>query len=248
MPNPSEMPDMLAKFSETPVFAFLLNSDPKHPIAEVVRNNWSQIHHLTGEKIFLVAFDPPPQWSKSIKLSWQKVLGKEFRATWAIWQHKPDAGEAFRYLGFFDPPLNPSQLPCLVFFTNLKTRKALVRSLPNWDSESLYRLLTSLLERALACAARPPKHRFHALEKALTSPQAIAISHASHAGQKVWAFLKKDPVFSVTVTLSFILALSTQNLLALSPAAVAALRDIKSAFAGLRVNRTKLRAISGPPG
>ena len=105
--------ELLRKLPDIKVFGLLLVSDPSHPINNVIRNRWSELHHLTGNNIALVAFQPPAQWAPSLEDYWREQLGSSFQQTWADWQSGRglEAGVALDYLDLVrEPKLKPSDL------------------------------------------------------------------------------------------------------------------------------------------
>src|ERR1035438_8597254 len=63
--------ELMKQFSEVTAFGMLLLGDPKHPMAEVVRERWSEISNLTGNRFILFAFERPAEWTKSYLRYWQ---------------------------------------------------------------------------------------------------------------------------------------------------------------------------------
>ncbi|XGB40346.1 MAG: hypothetical protein LVT47_06715 [Cyanobacteria bacterium LVE1205-1] len=90
--------EQLKKFNDVNIYGFLLNPDPKHPVAQVLKERWSEIHYLTGEKVMLVVTEAPKEWSDNLKNYWRRKLGDDFKNIWREWQKKPDAGIAFQYM------------------------------------------------------------------------------------------------------------------------------------------------------
>lgn len=220
----------LRRFTGVTIYGFLLNPDPKHPLAQVMRERWSELHYLSGGKVMLVATEVPAQWTKSLEEYWKEKLGEDFEPTWQEWRKSPDAGIAFQYMDLFDPPLDQSQLPCLVLFTNPEKPQAVVRSIPAWDGGSLYQLLRNLLGNIRQCAELPDEtKRMECLEKSLASTGSLILSNLEYAKDKVSDYIGRHPVQVVTTTISFVLALATGNVLALSPNAVTILKAIKEA-------------------
>ncbi len=226
--------ELLRKLPDIKVFGLLLVSDPSHPINNVIRNRWSELHHLTGNNIALVAFQPPAQWAPSLEDYWREQLGSSFQQTWADWQSGRglEAGVALDYLDLVrEPKLKPSDLPCLALFTSLDDTTAVIRSVPRWDEDSLFNLITTILETVRECAAATDNERLECLRKRLTSPEVLALTTVGHAGQKISDYLRQHPALVVTTSVNFVLALATGNVLPLSVTVVAVLKVVKNTFA-----------------
>jgi hypothetical protein len=221
----------IERFPSVTIFGFLLNPDPKHPLAQVLHDHWSEIHHLTGDKVMITAFDPPAEWSEELKEHWKAKLGDDFARIWGQWQTPRGAGLAFQYLDLFNPPLQPSQLPCLLLYTNPRERTAVVRSIPDWDATSLYPLLEDMLGIVRLTAAEPdPAKRLETLRESLTSPSTIFVAHLGHAKDKTVAFLKANPALLFTTTINFVLALVSGGAISLGAGATAVLKAIRDVF------------------
>ena len=157
-------------------------------------------------------------------------LGESFEKTWQDWQKGLDSGVAYDYLDLFESPIKPSQLPCLVLFTDPEKHKAVVRSIPNWDVESLYRLFIGMLETISRCYELPPEERLECLRSSLTSPSARTLAELAHMKDQVVDYLKQNPAQTVITTVSLVLALATANVLPLCPAVVSILKVVKDTF------------------
>ena len=97
--------ELLRKLPDIKVFGLLLVSDPSHPINNVIRNRWSELHHLTGNNIALVAFS-----HRAVGTQPRGLLAGTARivvpATWADWQSGRglEAGVALDYLDLVREP------------------------------------------------------------------------------------------------------------------------------------------------
>jgi len=226
--------EILRSLPEVTVFGLLLVSDPNHPLVRVIRNRWSELHHLTGRTIALVAFQPPATWAPSLEDYWRQQLGSSFDRVWADWHSGRglEPGAAFDYLDLIeDPKLTPSQLPCLALFADLNDREAVVRPLPSWDEASLFKLLENILQTVRECGEKAPEERLNCLRKELTSPKARALASLGHYTDQASDYLREHPALVVTTTISFVLALATGNVLPLSPALIGTLKAVKGIFA-----------------
>jgi len=225
---------LLRQFPDVAIYGLLLVSDPHDPVARMVQQRWSELHHLTGDTVLVVTFQPPPTWAESIQDYWRERLGDSFAATWQDWHNGRglEPGAAFAYLDLFDDlKLKATQLPCLVLFTDLEKREAVVRSLPNWDEESLYALLMGMLQSVRECADRPQDERLQCLRAALTAPGPRAAALFGHLADTALHYLHEHPAQAALTSLSFVLSLASGNVLALSPAVVAVLTFAKEALA-----------------
>jgi hypothetical protein len=217
------------------VYGMLLLSDPNHPLSKAVSDHWNQLHKLTGDKFLLVAFQPPPKLSDSYKDYWKAALGDSFEKVWAEWQKEYDQGMPYDYLGLFDPKLKPSQMPCLALYTDPSSKRAVVRSIPDWDSDSLYKLLTGICWTIRECSEREnvtPEERLELLREALTSPGAVVGDYAGHFSDRAIKYLKEHPVEVVFAAGNLTLAILTANILPISPAIVSVLKIVKDTFFG----------------
>ena len=61
--NPEKLAtmEMIKRCPDAAVYGLLLTHDPKHPLSQLVRERWTELHHLTGPKFLLVAFQPPDE-------------------------------------------------------------------------------------------------------------------------------------------------------------------------------------------
>ncbi|MGA3402502.1 MAG: hypothetical protein ABSC95_25100 [Acetobacteraceae bacterium] len=223
---------LLASVPNVAVYGFLLSADPKHPLSKVVSERWSQLHHLTGDKILLVAFDPPKEWAAGIEDYWKQQLGASFKSVWRDWQQGRgvEPGVAYQYLDLFSEPIQPESLPCLVFFTDLTNRQAVVRSIPNWDEDSLFKFLVAQLEAVRACCDTPAPDRLECLRTSLTSPTAIAGTYLGHLATQITDYVRQNPAKVVVASLGLVIALGTGNVLPLGATAITALTAVKDAF------------------
>lgn len=222
--------DLIKRFPDVAVYGLLLTHDPKHPLSQLVRERWTELHHLTGQKFLLVAFQPPDEWSDHLKNFWKKQLGDSYEQTWQDWQKGLDFGVAYDYLDLFENPIKLSQLPCLVLFTDLEERKAVVRSIPNWDSDSLFKLITGMLESISKCYEQRQEERLDCLKNSLTSPSTRTLTQLAHMQDQVIDYFKKNPAQPVTITVSLVLALATANVLPLSIPMAFFLKAVKDIF------------------
>lgn len=228
--DPEATLEQIKKFKDITVYGFLLNPDPKHPLEKVLKEHWAEIHHLTGEKVMIVATGAPAEYSDALKEYWKAKLGDDFEKTWAEWKKKPDAGAAYEYLDMFEPHLEPSQLPCLVLFTDPDKREALVRPLPSWDADDLFQLLKNIFTVVRDCAEEEDEAERLERLRSLTSKSAAILTHLEHIKDEAVAYIEKNPTKVVTTVISFALALASGNVIALGPAAVTILKAIKDAL------------------
>ncbi len=217
------------------VYGMLLLGDPNHPLAKAVTDNWYDIDKLTGKKFLLVAFQPPPKFTDSYKDYWKAALGDSFEKTWAVWQKEYEPGMAYDYLSLFDPKLKPSQLPCLALFTDPESRRAVIRTIPRWDTASLYKLLAGMFWTVRECSEREdigPEERLELLREALTSPGTVVRDYSAYFSEQAIKYLKEHPVEVASAACNVTLAILTANILPLSPTIISLLKVVKDTFFG----------------
>ncbi len=224
--------ELLKQFPNVTVYGMLLLDDPQHPMAELVRERWSEISNMTGEHFLLFSFERPAEWTKNYVQYWRHKLADKFDATWKHWQDPPDPGAAYSYLSLFKPPLTVKQLPCLVLFTDAEKREAVVRPIPNWDKNALYELLKGIVAVVQEAGEKPKKERLAWLEKELTSPSARFLAAAGHVGTQALDYFRQHPAQVVSTTLSAVLALSGAGLFTLPAVAVSLLTVLKDQISG----------------
>ncbi len=222
------------QFSSVAAYGMLLLDDAKHPMSELVRERWPAIHNLTGDSLLLFSFERPAEWTDTYVRYWRNKLGGKFDSTWKQWQSAVDPGSAYTYLGLFKPPLRPDQLPCLVLFTDIEVREAVVRPIPNWDKESLFTLLKGIVGVVQDSAQIPKDERLAWLAKELTSPGARFLADAKRAGTMARDYFMQHPAQVVTTALSVVLGLSGAGLFALPPVATEVLKFIKDTMSGTK--------------
>lgn len=223
---------LLDKFPDVAVYGLLLLADPEHPLGEVLRTRWSELHHLTGDRILLVAFDTPEEWTPAIKEFWQEQLGGSFRKVWSDWKkgRGTEPGAAFNYLDLFSDKIKASDLPCLALFTKPDSKEAVIRSIPNWDTDSLYRFLVSQIEAIQDCCSSPDDDRLECLRGSLTSLGVRAKASLGHYVEKALDYVKQHPVQVASASISVVVALATANVLPLTGTGLAVLKTLKDAF------------------
>jgi hypothetical protein len=219
---------LLERLPDVAVFGMLLLPDPRHPAAQMLRARWTELHNLTGPRFLLVVFEPAPAWTEGLRDFWQRELGDAFTETWARWQRPIDAGTAYSYLDLFTAPrIKPSELPCLVLFTDPLERRAVVRPLPDWDPESLYRLFVGICETVQECADLPPAERLAALQRGLSAPGARFRAALGHAAERALAYLRQNPAHVAATAIGVVLALASGNVLPLGATVVGVLKALK---------------------
>ncbi|MDR3566606.1 MAG: hypothetical protein P4L43_01115 [Syntrophobacteraceae bacterium] len=220
-----QLPDMTA-------YGMLLLDDPNHPMAQLVRERWSEIGNMTGDKFLLFSFERPEKWTKTYLKYWRNKLGDQFDAMWKEWQEVPDPGAAYGFVSLFKPPLTPKQLPCLVLFTDAEKRKAVVRPIPNWEKNDLYELLKAIATVVQDAATKPKEERLDYLRDELSSPGARFGAAAGHIGAQALDYFRQHPALVVSTAISVVLGLSGAGLLMLPAAAIAVLNILKETISG----------------
>jgi hypothetical protein len=230
--------ELMKQFPNVAAYGMLLLDDPKHPMAELVRERWSEINNLTGDRFPLFSFERPVEWTQNYVQYWRNKMGDQFETNWKKWQEASDPGTAYTYMSLFKPALTPRDLPCLVLFTDPEERKVAVRPIPNWDEDSLYDLLKGIVTVVQESADRPKEERLVWLAEELTSPGARFRAAAGHAGTKALDYCKQHPAQVASTTISLVLALSGAGLFALPPAAVAIIKVLKDTIPGSKSSAT----------
>jgi hypothetical protein len=213
---------------EIAVYGFLLSTSSHDSLAEMVKQKWMELHALTGKHFLLVVFQAPDHLENDFKVFWEKRLGDSFSQAWKDWKKPGGDGRAFNYLESFEPKLKPSQLPCLVLFTDPEARKAIIRPIPDWDVDSLYQLFIGISEAAREASEQPKDNRLQFLEQELTSFSGRAGAYLGYVKEKTAKYVKKHPAKVVATTIGVALALATGNVLPLAPAVIAVLTELKN--------------------
>jgi hypothetical protein len=226
--------ELMKQFPNVVAYGMLLLDDPKHPMAELVRERWSEINNLTGDSLVLFAFERPAEWSQNYLRYWRNKLGDKFEATWKQWQDAADPGAAYTYLRLFKPPLTPTQLPCLVLFTDADERQVVVRPIPNWDKDSLFSLLKGIVAVVQESAEKPKEERLAWLGRELTSPGARFLAQAGHLGSRAMDYFKQHPATVISTAISVVLGLSGAGLFTLPTATVGVINVLKDTLSGAK--------------
>ncbi len=225
---------LLARLPDVAAYGFLLIPDSQQPAAAVVRDRWSELDHRSGNRFALVAFQPPAVWARALVERWKTDLGPDFDPAWQDWQdgYGLEPGAAYDYLDYFqtEPPLRAADLPCLVIFTSLTDRQAIVRPLPNWSQANLFDLLGAIIDEVREQLDAPPAERLDRLRAALTSPGARTRATLGHLADQALAYLKAHPATAVVSALSVVIALGTGNVLPLAPTVLKVLTDVRGVF------------------
>lgn len=208
------------------IYGLLISPDPNHPLSKVIINHWNNIHHATGDNILIILFQPPKELTENYKIYWRERLGNKFEKIFNSWQEVPEQGVAYRFIDLFEEPkIKLTQLPCLVLFTDINDRRAVVRSIPNLAHDKLYIFLLGLFDEMKRCCVNgtSPEIRLKCLERALTSPSAEIKVRLGDMTD----YLKNNPAQTIITAISFLLALASQNLIPLTPAVIQALMSLR---------------------
>ena len=228
--EPQATIEVISRIPEVVVYGFLLSSSSHDSVSNFLTERWQDLHHLTGDRFLLVVFTPPASLEDSYKTYWKKRLGASFSRGWQDWKKFTGDGIAYDYLNLFKPGLKPSQLPCLVLFTDPKDRKAIIRTIPaDWDIEGLHQLFVGIIETVHECYDVPKEARLEFLRKSLTSPTVRAKAYLAYMADKAMTYMKNNPAKVITTTAGVVLALGTGSILPLAPSAIAVLMEIKNA-------------------
>lgn len=218
---------LMEKFPEVTAYGMLLLGDPKHPMATLVRERWSEINNLTGDRFVLFVFERPGEWTQGYLRYWQHKLGDDFERTWKQWQEQEEPGAAYGYLDLFKPALQATQLPCLVLFTDAKKREVVLRPIPDWDQDRLFQLLVAISATVQAAAEQPEAERLEWLGNELTAPGPLFLAQAGHVGSLALAYFKEHPALVASTVVSVVLGLSGAGLLTLPATVIAGIKIIK---------------------
>jgi hypothetical protein len=230
--DPAKMKEILARIPNVKVYGLLLSADPKSALAEVVRTRWSELHHLSGDEFVVVAFDPPQGWADGLEDSYRKQLGEGFDELAAEWKKTRalTPGAAFEWRDLFSPPISAKDLPCLVLFTDLQSKEAVVRSIPDWDEDAVYRFLMAQFDAVRECCGKPQEERLACLRDSIGSPSAKARSYLGHIAEKTAHYVKEHPATVMMTTVNLAVALGTGNVIPMTGTALGALKAIKEVF------------------
>lgn len=229
--KPEDTWNFMEQFSDINIYGVLLIGDFKHPLSKMVSERFDALHILTGNKILLLVFDPPGNFSDLFKNYWEEKLNGKFDDIWAKWQSgiKPEA--AYLYGGLFNPEVDPSQFPCLVLFTDLEkleNQQVVVVPLPNWNSDDLFKLFKNYIIRSMIKSCRIPEDkRLAYLQRTLNSRMARIGIHFNHLEDNCIEYIKKHPTQIVVATAGFMSALASGNVLPLGVTAIAFLDTIR---------------------
>src|ERR1043166_6498834 len=185
--------DFLSLVPGVEVFGFLLCSSADDSLSKMIQARWLDLHHLTGDKFVLVAFQTPEGVEDQFKAYWKKRLGSAFTRAWKDWKKLSGEGVAYDYLQHFQPSLKPSQLPCLVLCTDLTERRAVIRPMPDWSTDELYHLFVGFVETIHESYDVPKEERLDFLARALTAPTARTSAYLGYIQRRAVAYMKKNP-------------------------------------------------------
>ncbi|MDD2462980.1 MAG: hypothetical protein PHI97_03215 [Desulfobulbus sp.] len=230
--GPEKTKELLRQLPLAKVFGLLLSADTKSALAEVVRTRWSELHHLSGEEFVVVAFDAPNEWTPLMEEYWKQHLGDRFDEIWGDWQKKRglEAGSAFEWRDLFDPPIASKDLPCLVLFTDLESKQAVVRPIPDWDADTLYRFLMAQFDAVRSCCAQPLEERLACLKASVGSTGGKLHTYTEHFAETAWHYLKEHPTTVAMTTVNLLVALATANVIPLTGKTLAILKVVKDLF------------------
>lgn len=223
--------ELLEKIPDVAIYGVLLTRDIKHPVVQMLRERWYDFHQLTGPKFLLIVFEPPDEWRKSFKKYWKDKLGEDIEKIWDEWQTGVEREGAVNYAKLFKPGVKVDDFPCMVLFTDLKhidKQQVVIRKIPKWDTESLYELLSGMIQSIVDCCEQPAEKRLECLKSSLTTPTAKAKAYYKYTEKKALDYLKKNPASIVVTTAAFALALANAYVLPIGAAAVAILQVLKN--------------------
>jgi hypothetical protein len=222
----AEFKSYIAKHPKMLVYGLLLSQDPTHPITDVINDHWYDIHYATGDDILIILYQAPPIWIENYKNYWKnRIEYPHFDKVWERWQGGIEPGIAYSDIDLFNPKIKLTQLPCLALFTDINDRKAVIRSLPFLEPNSLYKFLLAIFEEIKTCCENQEDSdlRSNCLRNALTSPSA----RVKEKMGDIAIFLEQHPAQISFTAISFLLALASQNLLPLAPWVMQGLMSIR---------------------
>lgn len=223
--------DLLKKIHDVAIYGVLLTRDIKHPLVQMLRERWYDFHKLTGPEFLLIVFEPPDEWRESFKNYWKGKLGEDIEKIWDEWQTGVEREGAVDYAKLFKPEVRVDDFPCMVLFTDLKhldEQQVVIRKIPKWDTESLYKLLSGMIQSIVDCCEQSAEKRLECLKSSLTSPTAKTKAYYKYGEKRALYYLKKNPASIVATTAAFALALANANVLPIGAAAVAILQILKN--------------------
>jgi hypothetical protein len=227
--NPVETRELLDQLRKYPVYGLLLTPDANHAFTKMTTARWDELHHMTGNKFLLLAFQPPATFSREFKSSWQRELGKDFDAVWSKWQKQKTAAHgAYDFQDMFaDRSVRRSEMPCLALFTSPEAKRAAILRVPDWSDEDVWKFLEAACDTIDECAGEPdPELRLAALQSSLTSFPARAKSKLGHVAAKAEAYVSANPVRVAITTLSIVIALSTASIIPIGAVGITFMKDI----------------------
>jgi hypothetical protein len=227
--SPVETRELLDRLRQYPVYGLLLTPDADHAFTKMITARWDDLHHMTGNKFLLLAFQPPGTFSREFKSSWQRELGKGFDAVWGKWQKaKTAAHGAYEFQDMFeDRSVRRSEMPCLVLFTSPEAKRAAILRVPDWSDEDVWKFLEAVCDTIDECARKPdPELRLAALQSSLTSFSARTKSKLGHLAAKAEAYVGANPVRVAITTISIVIASSTASFIPIGAAGITFMKDI----------------------
>ncbi len=227
--NPFETRKLLQQLQQYPVYGLLLLPDPNHSFAKMIKERWDELHHMTGSKFLLFAFQPPDTFSGEFESSWRQQLGeKNFEAFWTKWQQdKTSRYGAYDFEGMFaDRKVRRTEMPCLALFTSAEAKRAAIVRIPDWNEQDLWNFLRAVCDIIDECAIEPkPEARLTLIKGSLTSFPARAKQNFAHLAGKAEAYFRAHPVKVAITTVSILISLSTANVLPIGAAGISIMKD-----------------------
>ena len=223
--------DILGKIPDVAIYGVLLTRDIKHPLVQMLTERWYDFHQLTGPNFLLIVFEPPDEWRKNFKNYWKGKLGEDFKKVLDEWQTGVEREGAVDYAKLFNPEMKVDDFPCMVLFTDSKDideQQIVIRKIPNWDTDSLYELLSGMIQSIVDCCEQPTEKRLECLKSSLTSPTAKTKAYYKYGEKRALVYLNKNPASIVATTAAFALAFANANVLPIGAAAVAIFQVLKN--------------------
>ena len=68
--------ELMKQLPNVTAYGMLLLDNAKHPMAELVRERWSEISNMTGDRFMLFSFERPAEFAQNYMRYWRKQIGR----------------------------------------------------------------------------------------------------------------------------------------------------------------------------
>jgi hypothetical protein len=171
--------DNVSVYHRFAVYAIILYTASDLTLAKFINNNFLELHNLAGGSFaFYIVERPNPSWLAAMRKEFAGEISAHIESIWAEInnsQFSPldnsSAYEIAKKLGIKWP-----QLPCIIFFTNLNSKKMIVvpvsslidKSLTEAKQEELLALFRRLIDRIIFVAQQKEEDRLKILSKEIS--------------------------------------------------------------------------------